>query len=107
MDVLLDTNVIIDLIELGCFARVLGIRGFRFWVVNNVTREIMRPSQRAVLQEELRRGALCETYVEGIEEVEVYVNLRAVLADGEAASLAVAAQRGWTFATYEKGRTER
>ncbi|MEW6229084.1 MAG: hypothetical protein AB1700_13505 [Bacillota bacterium] len=30
MDVLLDTNVIIDLIELGCLARVLEAGAFRF-----------------------------------------------------------------------------
>lgn len=86
---------------------MLGTSGFRFWVVENDTQEITYPGQRAILKEQLRRGAIYETQVEGIRELQVYTNLRMVLADGEAAGLAVAAHRAWAFATYEKGRTER
>ncbi|MEW6106342.1 MAG: hypothetical protein AB1563_08280 [Bacillota bacterium] len=107
MDVLLDTNVIIDLIEWACLARVLEAGAFRFWIVENVRQEVTDLRQRAILEEQLQRGAIHQTRVDDIEELETYVELRTVLADGEAASIAAAVHRGWAFATYEKGRTER
>lgn len=107
MDILLDTNVIIDLIELGCLARVLEVGAFRFWIVENMREEVTDPGQRAILGEQLQRGAIRQTRVDDIKELETYVELRTVLADGEAASIAAAVHRGWAFATYEKGRTER
>jgi len=107
LDILLDTNVIIDLIEWACLARVLEAGAFRFWIVENVREEVTDLRRRAILEEQLQRGALRQTRVDDIKELETYVGLRTVLADGEAASIAAAVHRGWAFATYEKGRTER
>lgn len=107
MDILLDANVIIDLIEWACLGRVLEAGAFRFWIVENVREEVTDLRQRAILEEQLQRGAIHRTRVDDIKELEIYVELRTVLADGEAASIAAAVHRGWAFATYEKGRTER
>ncbi len=107
VDVLLDTNVIIDLIDLDCFERILDSAALRFCVVENVKAEITQSTQRQRLEQQLRQGRIRETRVASCEEQQTYTELRRVLADGEAASLAVACHRGWAFATYEKGRTER
>ncbi|MCR4425153.1 MAG: hypothetical protein NUW23_03035 [Firmicutes bacterium] len=107
MDVLLDTNVIIDLIALACLARVLEAGAFRFWIVESVRQEVTDLRQRAILEEQLQAGAIRQTRVDDIEELKTYVELRTVSADGEAASIAAAVHQGWAFATYEKGRTER
>lgn len=97
MDVLLDANAIIDLIELGCFDNILDSAALRFWVVENVTAEITYPTQREPLEQRIRQGRIRETQVERLEELQTYTELQRVLADGEAASLAVAGHRGWAY----------
>lgn len=79
----------------------------RFWIVENVREEVTNQRQRAILEQQLQQGAIREARVDDIEELKTYVELRAVLADGEAASIAAAVHRGWAFATYEGRRTER
>lgn len=107
MDVLLDANVVIDLIPLDCFESVLRFTQFCLWVAENVRQGIVYSNRQERLEQQLREGHIRETQVEDTEELKVYAELKKVLGDGEAASLAVVRHRGWPFVTYERGRTER
>lgn len=97
-EVVLDSNVLIDLMDLECLEALGLLPGFRFWVVENVRKEITREEQRQVLDRLLASRTLQETAVgaaqhSGMEELATYARLKAFLGDGEAASLAVAYHR--------------
>ncbi|MCR4411260.1 MAG: hypothetical protein NUV77_02405 [Thermoguttaceae bacterium] len=47
-------------------------------------------------------GLLYECDLEGPEEAELFVQMAAQLGDGEAASFAIAAKRGWALATDDR-----
>jgi hypothetical protein len=111
-EVVLDTNVLIDLLDLSCFEALGNLREFRFWVVENVRHEVSREDQKVALAQALDSGLIRETRVGeeeacAMEELSSYARLKGVLGDGEAASLAVAYHRGWLFVSYEKGRLRR
>lgn len=108
-EVLLDTNALIDLMDLSCLDVVAGCPGLRCWVVENVRQEVSRPDQREKLDRLLSSGIIHETQVGAeetswMEELATYAGLKSFLGDGEAASLAVARHRSWVFVSYEKGR---
>lgn len=111
-EAVLDANALIDLMSLSCLEALVDLPDFRFWVVENVRREITREDQREALGQVLASGLIGETKVGegeacGVEELATYARLKGVLGDGEAASLAVAHHRGWFFVSYEKGRLRR
>lgn len=106
MDYLLDANTLIDLIRLRCLVDVLGIASHRFWIAENVRKEIRDPMQAHEVQATIDAGLLIEGRVEQ-DELELYGEMRRFLGDGEAASLAIAQYRGWGFVSYERGRLAR
>ena len=97
VDLVLDANVVIDLIELGCLEPVLRMQSFRFWITENVRAEIKYSRQREVLERLISQGRLEEAKVQDLDELQLYGDLKKVLADGEAGSLAVASRRAWGF----------
>jgi hypothetical protein len=111
-EVVLDTNALIDLMNLSCWEALADLPGFRFWIVENVREEVTREDQRKALEGALASGLIGETKVGegeacGMEELATYARLKGILGDGEAAGLAVAHHRGWIFVSYEKGRLRR
>ncbi len=94
-------NILIDFISLGCLERILHTPSHKFWLAENVKREILDSSQRQAVQAALDAGLLTEARVEEPREIELYAEMRRFLGDGEAASLAIAESRGWGFVSYE------
>ncbi len=107
LDLLLDANSVIDLVGLGCFERVLQTPSHRFFVVENVMGEILDPAQRQAVQAAIDANLLAVVRVEAPHEIELYAEMRRVLGDGEAASLAIAEHRRWGFVSYEGRRLAR
>jgi len=62
-EVVLDTNVLIDLLDLSCFEALGNLREFRFWVVENVRHEVSREDQKVALAQALDSGLIRETRV--------------------------------------------
>lgn len=90
-ELLLDANALIDLLALCCLRAVAGCPGFRFWVVENVQREVSRPDQRDGLERLLAEGIIGRTEVGAedttwLEELDTYAHLKRFLGDGEAAA---------------------
>lgn len=104
MDIILDANVLIDLMKLECLSLVLGHEGRRFHIADTVVAEILRPEQAVALQACLQAGTIALAIVEGDEETNWYGPLAIRLGAGDAACMAIAAARGWTLASNEKGR---
>jgi hypothetical protein len=104
MDVILDANILIDLLKLECLSMVLNLGDHRFHVADTVVAEILRPEQAAALQACLHEGAIAVAVIDGDEETNRYAPLAIRLGAGDATSMAIAAARGWTLASNEKGR---
>lgn len=100
----LDANIIIDLVKLGCLSEVLASTSYRFVIPRQVLGEIRRPEQGGVLAAMLREGFVGVVEPQAPTELAEYARLKMGLGDGEAAGLACAAHRGWVFASDEKGR---
>jgi len=49
-EVVLDTNALIDLMNLSCWEALADLPGFRFWIVENVREEVTREDQRKALE---------------------------------------------------------
>lgn len=108
MDLLLDANVVIDLLNLGCLADVIRLPDHRFWLAENVVeREITRQDQTQEPRRQLDAGLMMVARVEEPEELTAYAELKRIIGDGEAASLAIAQHRGWSLMSYETGRFQR
>lgn len=73
----------------------------RFLVAENVREEITDPAQSESVQAAIDSGMLPVVSVDDTREIGIYAELRRVLGDGEAASLAIAQHRGWGFVSYE------
>ncbi len=69
--------------------------------------EILDPAQRQAVQATIDGSLLTVVRVEEPREIELYAEMRRVLGDGEAASLAIAEHRGWGFVSYEGRRLAR
>lgn len=61
--VLLDTNALIDLMDLSCLRGVLPCPEFQFWVVENVQQEIERENQSQLLDQLPAKGVIGKTSV--------------------------------------------
>lgn len=105
--VFLDTNTIIDLIELHCLVEVLGTPGTRFLVTENVLQEIIYPGEKTLVAEAVANGLLDQVDLTEMEIISEYAMLKGMLGDGEAATLAVASHSGMLMASDEKGRFRR
>ena len=108
-ELLLDACSVINLAASGIWEAVLNTNGMTGIVVEAVAAETIRVADPAPerdpqpvdLESLVARGAV---RIERLthEEVETWVSLASELGDGEAASLAVAANRNWALATDDR-----
>lgn len=105
--VVADSSFLINFLLLDQMALLGGLREFSFRVLNHVTAEVRYEVQQARLQAALAADIVSEIEITAPAEIILYDELRRVLGDGEAASLALAVSRRWVIAADEKGRFRR
>lgn len=103
-EIYLDANVIIDLIALECLTEVLEIPSALFRATENVLKEIIDPEERELVESVISRDLLQRVALTEVELLRDYAQLKRILGDGEAATLAVTSSSGATMASDEKGR---
>jgi len=99
---LLDANVLIDLVKLGCLAEVAGLPRFEMLVVDEVVAELTRPAQARSLERAMEDGLVARVSLGLADELAQMASLTRFLGAGEAASLAYAASRDALLATDEQ-----
>jgi predicted nucleic acid-binding protein len=121
-DAIVDSCCLINLFAAGNLPTVISTLGRRLYVPAKVLEETLYIREREggtgvdepkLVQREVNltaafeAGLLHRCDLEGEAELALFVQLAAVLDDGEAACLAIAKARGWTLATDDrKGRRE-
>lgn len=86
--------------RLGLFS-ALGI--LEFVVTRETVEEIRYPEQRALIEDAIAAGMLRTEQISGAATLRLYTELRKSMGKGEAASLALARERGWQVASDERG----
>ncbi len=102
--VVLDTTVVINLIQQGCLDLLGRLEGYVFVVPDQVINEVTYPDEEAVLAQALASGVLSQESSTDLREIERYEGFRNRMGKGEAACLAMAATRGWILASDDRGR---
>jgi len=116
-EIVLDTCCLVNLYASGELASILRTRGCRWYVPSAVEAEVIYTRQRddtgqwvlrqAKLGEHLDAGLLSRCTAADPRETALYVELAAILQDGEAMALAIAQARKWVLATDDgKARRE-
>jgi len=101
---LLDTNVVIDLLKLDALPVVAQLQPYTLLIVAEVKAELVRPDQAETLEHLIEGGAIREVALESIEEQAQFAKLLEVVGKGEAACLAIAHHRGTLIASDETHR---
>ena len=78
------------------------LKGYEFYVPDQVVEEIHRKVQRERLREAIKAGWLKEIEVTDIAEMEIYAQYRHRFGKGESACLAVGRNRKWPVATDDR-----
>jgi len=105
--VILDATVVIHLARAGRLGLLGRVEGYEFVVTEQVVNEVTYPEQAAALRTALEAGHLRVESSTDTAELALYAELRARMGKGEAASLAMAACRGWMLASDDRGRAFR
>lgn len=105
--VAVDTTVLINLIQAGRLDILAALRGWEFVAPDQAVEEVSRQNQRAALERSLEAGHLRRESSTEPREIAAYAELRLRMGKGEAACLAIAASRGWTLASDDRGRAFR
>lgn len=79
-----------------------GLKGYEFYVPDQVVEEVHRKVQRERLREAIKAGWLKEIEVTDIAEMEIYAKYRHRFGKGESACLAVGRNRKWPVATDDR-----
>jgi predicted nucleic acid-binding protein len=106
-DVATDTSLLLNFLRLDRIDIFAQLPGFRFLVLNHVIAEVTDAEQAERLAQALANGAIVEFELMDLDAILVYDELRRVLGDGEAATIAAAAAKGLVLAMDEKGRARR
>ena len=106
-DVATDTSLLLNFLRLDRIDILDQLPGFRFLVLNHVVAEVTEPVQAERLARGLAEGQLSEFELTDLDAILDYDNLRQVLGDGEAATIAAAASEGMILGMDEKGRARR
>lgn len=99
-----DANVLINFLRANRLDLLSQHRDYKIHVTEHVRGEITYPDQKAELD-----GAISSGDIEGVPltdpvELELFVELNAVLGRGESAAIALASNRRWVIAIDELGR---
>jgi len=98
----LDANILITMLNMNRLELLAELKGYEFYVPDQVVEEIHRKVQRERLREAIKAGWLKEIDITDIAEIEMYAKYRQRFGKGESACLAVGRKRGWTVATDDK-----
>ena len=105
--VVTDASVLINFLRAGRLDLLRHHEGYRIVVTEHVRTEVRYPDQAAELAKAITAGDIEEIQVTDPAELGTFAQLNAVLGQGESASIAVAANRGWVIALDEVGRAKR
>ena len=105
--VVCDACVLINFLVVGRMDLLTRHLDYRFVVTEHATAEVTDPVQRERLLAVIENGELEQVELTDPGSLAVFAKLSAVLGSGEAAAIALAAERDWAIATDELGRTLR
>jgi len=105
--VVVDSSVIINLIQAGRLHALGSMAGWEFVVPDQVVEEVTRPDQATELERAFAAGWVRREATTDPDEILLYAELKQRMGRGEAACLAMAATRGWMLASADKGRAFR
>jgi predicted nucleic acid-binding protein len=97
-----DANVLINLMHVGRLDLLGRLPGYAFAVTPDVIAEIVRPDQKRQIEAALEAGTLRREELSDPTAVALFAELRPQMGAGEAATLALACQKGWAIASDEK-----
>jgi len=97
----MDTCVFVNFAIVGRVDLIVQISGFSFHVPQEVVDEVTVAAQRQLLDQVLAGGDLKKTKVHEVSELARFAEYSQRFGRGESACLAIAACRGWVFATDE------
>ncbi len=102
--VVVDSSFLINFLAINRMDILGGVRQFKFHIANHVKAEILKDEQPMRLEAAIAASIITEIEITDLDEVGLYDEVRKVLDDGEAASLAIAVRRRWVIAADERGR---
>lgn len=102
--VVTDANVLINLMHVSRLGLLAKIPDHEFVVPEYVREEIKIPEQRTTLDAAVSEGWLKIEVLDDLGAITVFTELIAHVGRGEAACIAIAAQKGWLIASDEKKR---
>lgn len=102
--VVTDANVLINLMHVSRLDLLAKIPNHEFVVPEHVREEITIPEQRTTLDVGVSEGWLTIEVLDDLGAITVFTELIAHIGRGEAACIAIAAQKGWLIASDEKKR---
>lgn len=102
--VVTDANVLINLMHVSRLDLLAKIPNHEFVVPEHVREEITIPEQRTTLDAAVSEGWLTIEVLDDLGAITVFTELIAYIGRGEAACIAIAAQKGWLIASDEKKR---
>ncbi len=100
---LVDANVLINFIHMDQLDLLGKLKEYRFVIPEHVAVEITRKDQAAAIKNAFQHGILEQTVIVNIKEMADYAEFHKRLGQGEFACLAIAANRGFSVASDEKG----
>jgi predicted nucleic acid-binding protein len=102
-----DTCILVNFLVIGRFDLFCRHKDYRMVITEHVQAELTEPGQQAVCQAAITAGDIDAIEITDLAELVLFAGLSARLGRGEAATIAVAQNRGWAVATDEGGRTRR
>jgi predicted nucleic acid-binding protein len=100
--VVTDANVVINFIHVGLLGDLPRLVGLSFVVTDVVYEEVSRPEQRAALDAALAAGMWKRESLVELEAIALQAELMTIMDPGEAATLALAATKGYLVASDER-----
>lgn len=104
MEILLDGDMILDFIKLDCFRSVLTLKGYKFFITENVLAALEDIHKEKIFPGLIEEKIFTPVKVENIEEVKLFSEMSKYLSMGEASTLAAGVKRKWRIASDETGR---
>lgn len=100
--VVCDTSVLINFLVVNRLNLLSANSDYRFVVTEHVVEEVTDPDQNAQLRIALANGEIEQVDLTEPEGLALFAELHTFLGGGEAAAIALAAQRRWAVATDDR-----